>query len=627
MEERTRKLHTIFDENGTITIYLVVVFVTLIVFVGLLVDLARISIAQNQLRRAANASARSVLADYETTIKQEFGLFSYAKEKETCDKDFGKYLKLNLASTAKQGFNLMDYRLENSRAEVLSPLIQQEVLKKQILEDMKYKAPTELALFVADKIGSISKIFRFFQGKNTERKQLGAIKEKQSKIEQISKDIEEKKHILLDKKAVLEQKEQEAINQSDPKKKRDIQLEVDDLEKEIALLKAELRGSLATCKELNQQIETERGDLIEKGYTGATDPDVVDNRLRKTEQSMNERLQAANRNIEESCSELSRDIEKSLKALDRNSYTEIGFSAANLYGNKGTDDGQQTNKSNLIEQEKQVRELVAGTVYRDCLQVVNKRFINENPEEFEKETGKDIEEIINKIQKIISIEEIVLDARDELYINEYVLHHFSCLTEASAKKNALYTFYNSEAEYICYGGDSPCLQAVSDIYFIRWGLDTMAYLCFSKAPIDPLSRFIYATVMGAIQATIDTLKLVMGQEVAIAEMIDPANPAGGNPLADIRTNYKEHLRMLLFLHEDSNQADGDDKLIRILQIIKARNGRDPASLNTVVRGRTEISIKLWFLPLAGFEDLERGPFGTKIKNGRCHIIKQVEFGY
>jgi len=124
--------------------------------------------------------------------------------------------------------------------------------------------------------------------------------------------------------------------------------------------------------------------------------------------------------------------------------------------------------------------------------------------------------------------------------------------------------------------------------------------------------------MGALEAARDTYKLAVdGESVPVASM-SPDNPLEKIP----PVNYRDHLRLFLLLHGDEK-----GKLARIAELIEKRSGVDTAGAFTLSNGYIEVSVKMWFLPLAGFKDLETGPFGTRVKNGRCYITKSVEFGY
>ena len=127
-------------------------------------------------------------------------------------------------------------------------------------------------------------------------------------------------------------------------------------------------------------------------------------------------------------------------------------------------------------------------------------------------------------------------------------------------------------------------------------------------------------VMGAVQASVDTYKLLadVGNTVAVAEMV-PDNPL---KRLNLNLNYKDHLRLFMAFHRDEN-----GKLGRIAELINSGSLVGDSGGYTLMDGSISISIKLWFLPLAGLSNLDNGPFDTQFRNDRCYITKRVEFEY
>jgi len=97
-----------------------------------------------------------------------------------------------------------------------------------------------------------------------------------------------------------------------------------------------------------------------------------------------------------------------------------------------------------------------------------------------------------------------------------------------------------------------------------------------------------------------------------------------NPMEklDFTLTYKDHLRLFMLLHSDEQ-----GKLKRLMEVIKQRNNIETSKAFTLLDGNAVVSIKLWFLPLTGLNNVQNGPFETEIRNGRCYINKNVEFGY
>ncbi|HEX3032560.1 MAG TPA: hypothetical protein VHS59_10020, partial [Bacillota bacterium] len=222
---------------------------------------------------------------------------------------------------------------------------------------------------------------------------------------------------------------------------------------------------------------------------------------------------------------------------------------------------------------------------------------------------------LDKLFKLAGPGPSLENLRDELFINEYVLTRFP--NYSMGRTNLM------DGEYVLCGGAPGTnlkAQVIARLYPLRMALDTMAYLAFSKAPVEPLSRLIYSLSMGALQATLDVYRLLDGKTVTIAAM-QPGNPLDKSQ--GLQLNYRDHLRLLLLLDSGREQ----EKLDRIATLIKFRNTLDLGTVNTAVQGQATISIKLWFLSLGGLGNLQQGPFGTRVRGGRCYITKAVEYSY
>ena len=162
---KTREARIYIKERGGLSIFLAIVLFAVTVLAGLLVDIARVSAAKNQTARALDIAAISTLANYETDIKNEYGLFAIHMPVPD-DSLFAGYIKLNLGIDTDSGFfadglfesgrnrtaRLYNYRIERLSMNTVSPLAEIDVVERQILEYMKYRAPAALATGVADYI-------------------------------------------------------------------------------------------------------------------------------------------------------------------------------------------------------------------------------------------------------------------------------------------------------------------------------------------------------------------------------------------------------------------------------------------------------------------------------------------
>lgn len=188
------------NDRGAITLYLLIVMLAMIFLLGSLFDMARVMAAKKALERAANASARSVLADYNTDLRS-YGLYGLA-DKSKAGTRFSDYLDKNLAKT---GF--FDYKIESTSVDEKtlddSSLGDQAILKQQILQEMKYRAPIELTT----KLVAAFRPFGKMAGQYSKANEIGELqKKRQDAIDNANKTISDKckKYLDIDDNSSLE---------------------------------------------------------------------------------------------------------------------------------------------------------------------------------------------------------------------------------------------------------------------------------------------------------------------------------------------------------------------------------------------------------------------------------------
>lgn len=166
--------------DGAISIFLCLVLTSLIILSGFLIDGSRIRAGETQAQAAAENSMRSTLAGYNRMLKDLYGLFAISDgsaealneeieaymnktlmtelgiSKETMGEQMYSYLTslfTGSGSSKNVSFlNLFDYGVEELQSESLYNLAQTEVLKKQIIDYMKYRGPRELTEGFVDKL-------------------------------------------------------------------------------------------------------------------------------------------------------------------------------------------------------------------------------------------------------------------------------------------------------------------------------------------------------------------------------------------------------------------------------------------------------------------------------------------
>lgn len=611
-------------QSGAVTIFLVIIFFAMILLIGLFIDLARIKAAQNQLRRAADVSARSVLADYNTNLRAEYALFGTNSQK--ANPDFKKYIQVNISRSGDQSLNLLDCRYESSNLVLIYPLGNPQVLKEQILETMKYKAPVEITRELIRKFMQFRNAAGFFDQSNEDRKSLGKIDENIRSIHESNQKIKQSKKRLDDAKARLKNINSDRRSEKNSQRLKELAVEKSKLEKDVKKLRFEIdmelhkskRASLEMELELKKMEKVKPKDIYQSDNTTAKEPVVEDKPVVENTRLKMTTYRHLLGNIKTEIDRTKEAVKQEAagKEISKNIWSFGMESASKAYEAIKSPQNSTVNVQNQAELNNQAEQLQKQ--YPELAKHFERFQIGTNKRDFEKTDGNKADNIADFFKNtfsIINVGESLIKRRDELFVNEYVLTYFSYMT--SGPKGAVYYPYRkTEAEYICYG-ENYIARAVSELYLTRFALDSAAYFAFASNLPDLVGRTVVSLVMGALQASIDTFKLI-----ALSEPVPLASVSPNNPFEQVTLTYKDHLRLFLLLNSDEQ-----GKLKRITQLIKIRSGAQPEKIPTLSSGTVTVSIRMWFLPLAGIKDLTKGPFGTTINNGRCYITKDVDFGY
>lgn len=130
------------DTKGAVTLFFVMIIAAVFLFYAVLIDYARLLAAEQQSEYALQSAVRSSLAGYDSSLR-EYGLFGI--DKSAVEGDFEGLLKENIEATSNdEAFTFIDPVVENASVEFSRPLADPDILKHQILEEMKYKAPVEV---------------------------------------------------------------------------------------------------------------------------------------------------------------------------------------------------------------------------------------------------------------------------------------------------------------------------------------------------------------------------------------------------------------------------------------------------------------------------------------------------
>ena len=137
------------NKSGSTTVFLSIILSICIATTGILCDSLRIKSVSGKLTRNVISAGNSVLALYNSILKEDYGLFALGiTDKVELDSIFDYYLESNISSKTR----LFDIDSEKLSVSPIFNLTENEVTKSQILEHMKYKAPEILTQNFLDKI-------------------------------------------------------------------------------------------------------------------------------------------------------------------------------------------------------------------------------------------------------------------------------------------------------------------------------------------------------------------------------------------------------------------------------------------------------------------------------------------
>ncbi|WP_239614772.1 hypothetical protein [Cohnella mopanensis] len=153
-DERSPDARRIQGTAGSVTIYFIAVTAAFILLTALLIDFARVAAFRKQTELAVKSGARSTMSSFDPIIYARYGLF--IRGGEQANELFRETVEGNTASQGEGAFTFLDTKWEATEVTESRPLATHEVFRRQILEEMKYKAPIDLTLEVASRFRGVS---------------------------------------------------------------------------------------------------------------------------------------------------------------------------------------------------------------------------------------------------------------------------------------------------------------------------------------------------------------------------------------------------------------------------------------------------------------------------------------
>ena len=176
--------------NGSISVLLVIIMLPMMTFSAVIVDLSRINMARQMMSSAGDLTMNTALANYDTILKDVYGLFAMSQAQGMDNEQLGTELNNYFARTLTSygivseedaddyvSALIGDFRellnegtistndfLKLSNIDFNADMVEQSslenasVMRKQIVEYMKYRAPLGLGLSFLDSLTSFEKM-------------------------------------------------------------------------------------------------------------------------------------------------------------------------------------------------------------------------------------------------------------------------------------------------------------------------------------------------------------------------------------------------------------------------------------------------------------------------------------
>ena len=150
------------NAKGAVTVFITLLLIPAILVSGTAVDLARIHTARSVLQDANQLAANSVLTQYDKLLHDLYGLFGVAKDDPILAELLDEYIKVSVFGESTQDRSLgtlqvlygSNLSLEDPKPGPGMNLENEEVLRRQIEEYMKFRGPVIIVKEVIEALGS-----------------------------------------------------------------------------------------------------------------------------------------------------------------------------------------------------------------------------------------------------------------------------------------------------------------------------------------------------------------------------------------------------------------------------------------------------------------------------------------
>lgn len=146
------------SEGGSVSVYLIIVTAAVFAFIAIFIDYARMAAASRQTESILQAASRSVLSAYERELQARYGLFGVGRS--SGEAIYANVLENSLVHDADGTIPLLDTRFDRQSLQLERELGRYAIFKRQMLEEMKYKAPIDFTIELVQRLKPMSKVMK-----------------------------------------------------------------------------------------------------------------------------------------------------------------------------------------------------------------------------------------------------------------------------------------------------------------------------------------------------------------------------------------------------------------------------------------------------------------------------------
>lgn len=607
------------DERGSVTVFSLIALSSLILVFAVFSDFVRVRAAQSEAEEAARRAGRSLLAQFDSELIQ-YGLFGLDWSDERLDgvilaqQDgdmvLGNSNRFTLYSTA------IDYG--SYSAEPLYNLGDHRVFQHQVLERMKYVAGIEFGVEVTQKFAQgRTRIVQAEQYAKLSKELEDTIRQRGEALDRAWSTASGMAHsamysnVMTGLQPVLNQlmnelNEAERLNEvlrnklsSPDLTQTEPSMELPSITVYSSIFFSEYKSGAGTLASLHGAWQTAvlelQNYMMERASNQAGNsaqnaeeelPDRTEELVSRVEELREQLFSYANRWLSE------RREEESKRKQEEQSSREQEHQQRQSAERELKNRFQRLQEACLPYYTADYHELTRAGGLFDKYKSYNEHIASGGM--VEEITEDDAEQFLfQALQLTRFIADAAVELRDEVYINEYALTHFTFFTDSMNKGNTLrvnmgsqssHRLQKQEAEYILYGLPDCRLNLAAmqaELFALRTAMRTIEALLEPKAVVaspSPLTALLKALAEGAIEANSDMEALLNGEAVELPF------------LKGFTMSYKDHLRLFYLLHSRDASV-----LSRMQSLIELNSGADLMQHYTAVRVRGSVQPSALFV--------------------------------